>query len=121
MQARWEIADKGFHRGVPEAVKAEEIHFFHRLIGRPFVDGHAIDGGEHAGAIVAEVAVDEDFLPRIVTEEREKLDDLFIGWRRPATYRNVDKAHAQGFGVLTFPKDFFAVLATQIDDGGDAQ
>jgi len=120
MQARWEIADKGFHRGVPEAVKAEEIHFFHRLIGRPFVDGHAIDGGEHAGAVVTEAAVQEDFLPVIIAEEREKLDHLFISWRGPAADGNVDEAHAQGFGVLALPGDFLAVFAAQIDDGGDA-
>src|SRR6266436_996682 len=121
MQARWEIADKGFHRGVPEAVKAEEIHFFHRLIGRPFVDSHAIDGGEHAGAVVTEAAVQKDFLPGIVTEEREKLDDLLIRWRSPSADGNVDKAHAQGFRVFALPRDFFGVLAAQINDGGDAQ
>ena len=66
---------------MPEAVKAEEIHFFQGLIGRPLLHSHAIDGGENAGAVVAEAAVDEDFLPGIVTEEGEELDDLFVGWR----------------------------------------
>jgi hypothetical protein len=113
--------DKRFHRGVPEAVEAEEIHFFGGLLGGPFLDGHAIDGGENAGAIVTEAAVHKDFLAGIVAEEREKLDDLFIGGRIPAADRNVDKAHAQGFGVLALPDDFFAILAAQINDGGDAQ
>jgi len=63
----------------------------------------------------------EDFLPRIVVEQREKLSDLFVGWGRPATNGDVDEAHAQRFGALALPSDFFAVLAAQIDDGGDAQ
>jgi hypothetical protein len=121
IQARREILDKSPHGGVPEAVEAEEVHFFGGLLGGPFFDGHAIDGGENAGAIVAEAAVHEDFLPGIVAEEREKLDDLFVGWRIPATNGNVDKAHAHGFGMRALPHDFFAVFAAQIDDGGDAQ
>src|SRR5260370_42189013 len=121
IQARREIVDKSFHRRVPETVKAEEIHFFQGLIGRQLLHSHAVDGGEHAGAIVTEAAVDEDFLPRAVAEKREKLGNLFIAWRRPATDRNVDKAHAQRFGVFAFPKDLFVVFAAQIDNGGDAQ
>ena len=121
IQARREIADKGFHRRVPEAVEAEEIHFFQGLIGRPLLHGHAIDGGEHAGAIVTEAAVNEDLLPRMVAKKREKLDNLFIGWRRPAADGNVDKAHAQRFGVPALPKYLFAVFPAQIDNGGDAQ
>ena len=121
IQASGEIVNKRFHRGVPEAVEAEEIHFFGGLVGGPLLDGHAIDGGENAGAIVAEAAVQEYFLPGIVAEEREKLDHLFVTGRGPATNGNVDEAHAQGFGVLALPDDFFAILAAQIDDGSDAQ
>jgi len=121
IQASGEIVDKRFHGGVPEAVEAEEIHFLGGLVGGPFLDGHAIDGGENAGAIVAEAAVQEYFLTGIVAEEREKLDDLFVAGRGPATDGNVDEAHAQGFGVLALPDDFFAILAAQIDDGSDAQ
>jgi len=55
---------------VPEAVEAEEIHFFHGLFGRPFLNGHPIDGGENAGAIIAEATVHEDFVARIIAEER---------------------------------------------------
>ena len=106
---------------MPEAVEAEEVHFLGGLLGGPFFDGHAIDGGENAGAIVAEAAVHEDFLPGIVAKEREKLYHLFVAGRIPATDGNVDKAHAHGFDVLALPDDFFAVFAAQIDDGGDAQ
>jgi len=35
-------------------------------------------GEEDAGAIVAEAAVHEKFLIRLVAEKRKKLDDLFI-------------------------------------------
>jgi len=91
------------------------------LFSRPFLCGYAISGDENAGAIFTEAAVYEDFLPRIVVEQREKLSDLFVGWGRPATNGDVHEAHAQGFGALALPCDFFAVLAAQIDDGGDAQ
>ncbi len=106
---------------MPKAVEAEEIHFLDGLFGRPFLNGHAIKGGENAGPIIAEAAVHEDFLPRIVSEKREKLDDLFFGWGRPAIDGDVDKAQAQGFSVLAFPRDFVAILAAEVDDGGDAQ
>jgi len=106
---------------MPESVEAEEVHFFHGLFRGPLLDTYAIEGGENAGAIVAEVAVHEDFLPRIVSEKRKKLDDLFVGWGRPTIDGDVDKAQAEGFRVLAFPRDFVAILAAQIDDGGDAQ
>ena len=113
--------DKGPHGGVPQAVEPEEIHFFYGFFSRPFLRGDAISGDENAGAVLTEAAVHEDFLPRIIVEKREKLDDLFVGWGRPATNGDVDEAHAQRFGALALPSDFFAVLAAQIHDGGDAQ
>src|SRR6266566_6858793 len=59
-----EIADKRFHRRVPEAAEPEEIHFFQGLFSRPFLEGHAISGNENAGAIVTETAVHENLVPR---------------------------------------------------------
>jgi len=121
VQPRGEIVNKRFHRGMPEPVEAEEIHLFHRLFSGPVLKGHAIGSGENAGAIVTEAAVYENLLPRFVAEKREKLNDLFIGWGRPTTDGDVNEAHTQRLGVLAFPCDFFAVLAAQIDNGGDAQ
>ena len=65
IQPRREIANKGFHRGMPETVEAEEIHFFHGLFSRPLLDGHAISGDENAGAIFTEMAVHENLVPRL--------------------------------------------------------
>lgn len=121
VQARGEIVDKCFHGGVPQAVEAKEIHFLDGLIGSPVVQGNAVSGDENAGAIVTETAVEEDFLPRIVAEEREKLDELFIGRRRPATDGNLYKTHAQGFGALALPVECLTVFAAQVNDGGDAE
>ena len=106
---------------MPQAVEAKEIHLLDGLIGGPFFGGDAIGGDEDAGAIVAEVAVDEDLVARIVAEEREKLNKLFVGGRRPATDGDLDKTHAQGFGALALPVDFFAVFAAQVNDSVDAQ
>jgi hypothetical protein len=91
------------------------------LFRRPFLGGDAISGNENAGAVLAEAAVHEDFFSRIVVEKREKLDDLFVGRGRPGVDGDVYKAHAERFGVLALPFDFFTVLPAQIDDGGDAQ
>src|SRR6266403_127721 len=90
------------------------------LCSGPFLSGYAISGDENAGAIFTEAAVHEDFLPRIVAEKREKLGDLFVGWRSPATNGDVNEAHTQRFSALALPSDFFVVLAAQIHDGGNA-
>ena len=116
-----EFVDKRFHRGVPQAVEAKEIHLFDGLVSSPFLGSNAISGDEDAGAILAKAAVHEDLVPRIVVEEREKLHDLFVGWGRPAIDGDVDKTHAEGFGVLALPFDFFAVFTAQVDDGVDAK
>src|SRR3981189_1163684 len=121
IQARGKIANKRFHRGMPEAIETEEIHFFHCLFSSPLLKGHAIDGGENAGAIVTEAAVHENFLPRFAAQQRQELNNLFVSGGRPATDGDVHEAHAQRFGVLALPSDFFVVLAAQIDDRGDAQ
>lgn len=113
--------DERFHRRVPKAVETEEVHLLHSLFGGPFFDGHAIRGDENAGAIVTKAAVHEDFLARIVAEKKEKLSNLFIGWRSPAIDGNVDEAHAERFGVFAFPLNFFAIFAAQIHDGSHAQ
>jgi hypothetical protein len=55
---------------VPQAVEAEEIHFFYGLFRRPFLRGYAISGDENTSAIFPEAAVHEDFLSRIVVEKR---------------------------------------------------
>ena len=105
---------------MPEAVETEEVHFLDGLVGRPVIVSHAIGGDENAGAIVAEAAVDEDFF-FVILEEGKKLRDLFVGGRRPSAYRNIDEAHAGGFGLLAFPFDFVWVFAAKVDDGGDAE
>ena len=111
VEAGGKAADEGDHGGMPKAVEAEEIHFSYGLLSRPFLRGYAISGDENAGAIFTEAAVHEDFLSRIIVEKREKLGDLFVGWGGPSTNGDVDEAHAQRFGALTLPSDFFAVLA----------
>ncbi len=122
LQALGKIANEGFHRGMPEAVEAEEVHFLGGLFGGPFLKGHAISSDKNTGAIVAKTAVHENLLPRsIAAEQGEKLDELLVGWRRPATDGDVHKAHAEGFGGFALPSDFVETFAAQIDDGGDAQ
>ena len=47
---------------MPEAVETEEIHFFDCLMRKPVIVSHAIGGDENAGAIVAESAMNENFV-----------------------------------------------------------
>src|SRR5712692_10053943 len=76
-----EVPNERFHRGMPEAAETKKIHFIHGLLRGPFFHGHAVGGDEHTGAVVAEAAVHENLLRRIVAKQREKLPHLFIGWR----------------------------------------
>ena len=120
-QAGGKIADERDHGRMPAAIEAEEIHFLQCLIGGPFFNGHAIGGDEDAGAIFAEVTMDENFLRRVIAEESEELHYLLIGGRVPAIYGNIDEAHAERFDLLAFPKDFCRIFEAQIDDGSDAE
>src|SRR5260370_23992837 len=106
---------------MPEAVEAEEIHFFHGLLRGPLLEGHAIGGHEHASAIVTETAVDENLLSPFAAKQRQELNDLFIGWGRPATDGDMDKAHTKRLGEIALPCDFFTVLPAELPDGGDGQ
>ncbi len=116
-----EIADKGLHRRMPKSIEPEEIHFFQGFFRRPFLESHAVSGDKHAGAVIAEAAVHKYFLLRIVAEKREKLRDLIVGWRRPATDSDVHKAYAERFGLPAFPGNFPGVFAAKIDDSRDPQ
>lgn len=105
---------------MPKTVETEEIHLFDGLLRRPVIMCHAIGGDENAGAIVAEPAVNENFVV-VILEERKKLRDLIVGGRRPSADGNVNEVHAGGFGLLALPFDFVRIFAAKIDDGGDAQ
>lgn len=121
VEAGGEIADKSDHGGMPEAVETEEVHFFQCLLGGPFFDGHAIGGHEDAGAVVAIAAMHENLLVGVIAKVGKKLQDLFVGGRGPSADGDVDETHAQGLGLAALPKDFFAILAAEVDDGGDAE
>jgi hypothetical protein len=121
IQASGKITDEGLHGGMPEAVEAEEIHLIQGLLARPLFVGDAIGSHEDAGAVFAKMAVNEYFLSRIVAEEREKLNHLFVGRRRPFVDGDVDEAHSQGLDLLAFPEDFCGIFEAKIDDGVDAE
>jgi hypothetical protein len=106
---------------MPETVEAEEIHFLEGLLGGPSFESHAIDGGEDPGAIIAEAAVYKNFLSGVVAEKGEKLNNLFVGWRRPATDGDVNEVHTKRFNLLALPLNFLRILAAEINDGSDTQ
>jgi hypothetical protein len=121
VQAGRETADKSDHGGMPEAVEAEEVHFFQGLLRGPLFDGHAIGGHEDAGAVVAIAAMHEDFLARVVAEVGKELQDLFVGGRGPSADGDIQETHTQGFGLAALPEDSFAIFAAEVDDGSDAE
>ena len=106
---------------MPESVEAEEVHFFHGLFRGPLLESHAISSNENTGAIVTEATVDENLLPWFPAKQRQELNHLFVRWRRPAADGDVHKAHAQRFGSLALPGDFFLVFAAEIHNCGEAQ
>src|SRR5438132_12120118 len=116
VQSRREIANEGFHRGMPESVEAEEIHFFHGLFRGPLFESHAIGSDENASAIVTKAAVNENFLPRFAAKQRQELNHLLVSRRRPAADGDVHKAHSKRLGMLAFPGDFFLVFTAKIDN-----
>ena len=118
---RRKIVNEEFHRRVPESVEAEEVHFFQGLFRGPFFDGHAVSGDKHAGTIIAEAAVHEYFLLRIIAEHGEKLRDLIVGRRSPATDGNMDEAYSERFSLPALPYNFPSVFAAQIDDCSNPQ
>src|SRR5438128_2654663 len=105
---------------MPEAVETEEVHFLQSLIGRPVLESHAIRRDENAGAIIAEPAVDKDFLMPVL-EERKKLCDLFVGGRRPAAGFDIHEAHAERFRLFALALNQILIVAAKIHDGGDAE
>ena len=106
---------------MPESVEAEEIHFFHSLFRGPLFESHAVGSDENACAIIAEAAMDENLLPRFAAKQRQELNDLFVGRRRPAADGNMHKAHSKGLSAVAFPGDFFLILTAKIDNRGDPQ
>lgn len=121
VQASGKITNERNHCGVPEAVEAEEIHLMHSLFHGPLFKGHAVGGHEDAGAILAETAVDENFLRGVLMEEREELKNLLVGGSGPLADGDADETHAHGLDLLAFPLDFGGILEAQIDDGVDAE
>jgi hypothetical protein len=115
------IADERFHGGMPEAVKAKEIHLMKGLLNGPLFNGHAIGGNEDASAVLAETAMEENFLCRVIAEEREELNHLLICGRRPLIHGDVDETHTEGLDLLAFPEDFCGIFEAKIDDRVDAE
>src|SRR6267143_1086710 len=67
-----EILERGVQERGPEAVV---LHLPKRLIGRPAVLDHPIDGGHDAGAMAASLTMNVDRLVRRVVHQFEKLRD----------------------------------------------
>jgi len=56
----------------------------------------------------------------LLLKKSEELNKLFVLWGRPTTGANIDEAHAECFGALSFGCDRALPFAAEIHDGGDA-
>ncbi len=101
---------------MPEALEVECIHFVDRVFRLPSFEGDAVRGEEHSGAVAAEPTVNENGSPRPLAHDREESDDLSVRRWRPATARDVHKAHAQRLCALSFFLYGAVSFATQVHD-----
>ena len=81
----------------------------------------AIGRDKYTRAIIAVMAMDEYFLPRLIAHERQKLHELRIGGRRPSADWNANEAHALRFHFFAFPIEFGHEGSAKINDSSDAE
>ncbi len=97
------------------AGEAEDLHLVHGFVGGPAFFRHAVGRDHHSGTVIAEAAVDEDFLATILPEHLQKFDEDIVV--RPGTMPgNGDVFHAE-FGGGGF---FAAAVVVGIDNNGYA-
>ncbi len=99
----------------------ECAHFLDSLLRRPALERDAVRSDEHAAAVAAQPAVDEDFPSGPLANQREELGNFFICGCSPAGAREIDKANAEGLCVLPFILDQPREFAAQIDNSIDAE
>ena len=115
------VADVFFHGGMPEPFEMEVVHFFQGVFGRPMLKSDAICGEKDASAVVPKPTMDVERLLRSFLKKGKELNELFVFWRRPAAGADVNDFHGMCRGPVSFCCDCALPLATQINDGGDAE
>ena len=111
----FEVCDAGADEGV-NAGESELAHLLHGFVGGPAFVGHAVGCDGHAGAVVAEAAVQEDYLAGIFRDQLEKSDEGAVVGKR-AMPRDGDILHAE-----LGDRGLFALVgaAAHVDDDGDS-
>ncbi len=104
---------------MPMVMKTKYVHLFDGLLHRPMILRDAIGGDHHAGAVAPKPTVDENPPSVNVPNKRKKLRDLLIGWRRPATYGNVNETKTEGFRTFALRNDIKP--AAEIDNSSEAK
>lgn len=95
--------------------EAELFHLVHGLVRGPSFIGHAVGSDGESGAVVAEAAVNEDFLALVVVDDFEEARERFVAWEGTTPWDG-DVSHAEcGCG------GFFGLAgaATHVDDDRD--
>ncbi len=85
------------------------------------LEGNPVGGDEDAGTILAKFAVNEDFLGRRFTKEREEFGELNGSRRGETADRDGNEVNAERIRTCTFLIASVRGFAAQIDDGGDTE
>jgi len=117
----WEMQDIAFHARVPEFQVVKGTHLLNRLVGRPPVKGDTVGGDEHAAAVSAKPAMDEDFSSWALANKSEELGNLFVSRGRPAIAGQIHETHAQRLRALALILNNSVQFAAEVDNGVDAK
>ena len=121
LEVERERADERDHFGMPETVEAKGAHFRESFIGGPVVERDPIGSDEHAGAVFAELTVDEELFRSIPAKVREKFSELSGSGGRKSSERNGDELNAEGLRLEALALARATRFLAKIDDGGDAE
>lgn len=121
MQALGEVADEADHGRMPEVVEAKLHHFGEGLFGSPIFKGDAVDSDHNAGAILAELAMDENGLGRSIAKDSEEMKQVGIAGSGEAADGNALKFHSESFDEFAFLVGGVWRFGAKIDDGGHTE
>jgi len=116
-----EVADVGFHGGMPKIFEVVGIHLGEGLVRRPTFKGDTVDGNHDACAIGAEPAMHKDLLARLFADERKEFRDLSIFWRGPSIAADADMIEAERLQMLVLFFNGSRRFAAEVDDRSDAE
>ena len=106
---------------MPKVLEMKKEHLLKRFLGGPVRESDTVSGEEHASAVVAQPAMNEELLLGMLLKQRKELNKLLVLGRRPAARRNVHKMHAKSFYSFPFLFHRALVLSAKVNDSRDSK